>query len=70
MWFSTLAKPIAVYECSLEDLLEVERVSATGPLYLGALAAFAEGTLQVKTWTPSEPLYPRRRRSPVGTVHQ
>ena len=92
MRFSTLAKLIAVYECSLEDLLEVEWVSAAGPLYLGALAAFADGTLLVtgpqcrsvrrsasydvitedeeQTWAPSEPLSPRRRRSPIGTVHQ
>jgi len=43
--FSTLAKLIAVYGCSLEDLVEVERPQAEVPMYAAALAAIADGTL-------------------------
>jgi DNA-binding Xre family transcriptional regulator len=90
--FSTLAKLIAVYDCSLEDLVEVERPQAEVPMYAAALAAIAEGRLpaagpqrrtvrrpgsldaialvEESTFAPSEPLPRRRRRSPVGTVHQ
>lgn len=39
--FSTLAKLIAVYGCSLEDLVEVERPQAEVPMYAAALAAIA-----------------------------
>lgn len=43
--FSTLAKLIAVYGCSLEDLVEVETPRAEVPMYAAALAALADGTL-------------------------
>jgi DNA-binding Xre family transcriptional regulator len=88
--FSTLAKLIAVYECTLDDLVEVERPNQQAPLYAAALAALADGILpagqqrrttrrastldvvddaDASTWAPSEPSPPRRRRSPIGTVH-
>lgn len=90
--FSTLAKLIAVYGCSLEDLVEVERPQTETPLYAAALAALADGTLPMagrqrravrrslsldavtegeeEAFAPSALLPSRRRRSPVGTVHQ
>lgn len=43
--FSTIAKLLAAYGCSLADLVEVERVPATAPLYAGALAALEAGVL-------------------------
>lgn len=43
--FSTLAKLLSAYECTLTDLVEVERAPATVPLYTGALAALAAGEL-------------------------
>ena len=43
--FSTIAKLLAAYGCSLADLVEVERVPATVPLYAGALAALEAGEL-------------------------
>lgn len=43
--FSTLAKLIAVYDCSLDDLVEVERSRPDVPMYAAALAAIADGTL-------------------------
>jgi DNA-binding Xre family transcriptional regulator len=88
--FSTLAKLIAVYECTLDELVEVERPNQQAPLYAAALAALADGILpagqqrrttrrastldvvddaDASTWAPSEPSPPRRRRSPIGTIH-
>jgi hypothetical protein len=58
--FSTLAKLIAVYGCSLEDLVEVERSQTGEPLYAPALAAIADGTL------PSTGRQRRAVRHPVG----
>ena len=43
--FSTIAKLLVAYGCSLADLVEVERVPATVPLYAGALAALEAGEL-------------------------
>lgn len=45
--FATIAKLLAVYDCTLEELFEVERSPqpAPTPLYAVALAALAEGTL-------------------------
>ena len=45
--FATIAKLLAAYNCSLEDLFEVERASQpeSAPLYAGALAALTAGTL-------------------------
>lgn len=43
--FSTLAKLLSVFDCSLDDLIEIERASAHAPLYAGALAALADGTI-------------------------
>ena len=43
--FSTIAKLLVAYGCSLADLVEVERVPATAPLYAGALAALEAGVL-------------------------
>lgn len=43
--FSTIAKLLVAYGCSLADLVEVERVPAAAPLYAGALAALEAGEL-------------------------
>lgn len=43
--FSTIAKLLVAYGCSLADLVEVERVPAAAPLYAGALAALEAGVL-------------------------
>ena len=43
--FSTIAKLLVAYGCSLADLVEVQRVPATAPLYAGALAALEAGVL-------------------------
>ena len=61
--FSTLAKLLVVYDCGLDDLIEVEKSRSTEPLYAGALGAFADGTLGVSRQ--------RRRaaRRPAGADH-
>ena len=43
--FSTIAKLLVAYGCSLADLVVVERVPAAAPLYAGALAALEAGEL-------------------------
>ena len=43
--FSTIAKLLVAYGCSLADLVVVERVPAAAPLYAGALAALEAGVL-------------------------
>ncbi len=43
--FSTLAKLVAMYGCSLDDLIAIERQPEGTPLYGGALAALADGTV-------------------------
>ncbi|MHB8185499.1 MAG: helix-turn-helix domain-containing protein [Dermatophilaceae bacterium] len=45
--FQTLAKILAAYRCTLDDLLEVDVAPAHGPtpLYAGAVAALAAGPL-------------------------
>jgi len=45
--FATIAKLLAVYDCTLEELFEVERSHqpVPAPLYAGALAALAAGTV-------------------------
>jgi transcriptional regulator with XRE-family HTH domain len=52
--FSTLARLVSIYRCSLDELLAVERVPMAEPLYSGALSALAEGAL---------PLIETRRRA-------
>jgi transcriptional regulator with XRE-family HTH domain len=44
--FSTIAKLLVVYGCTLDDLVEVERVPAASPLYAAALAALEAGALE------------------------
>lgn len=45
--FQTLAKFLAAYRCTLDDLFEVEVAEgpSSAPLYAGAVAALAAGTL-------------------------
>lgn len=43
--FSTIAKLLAAYGCTLTDLVAVERVPTRTPLYAGALAALEAGVL-------------------------
>lgn len=45
--FRTLAKILAAYHCTLDDLVKVEVAESHGsaPLYAGAVAALAAGTL-------------------------
>lgn len=92
--FATLAKLLVAYECTLDDLVEVERAPATTPLYAGALAALAAGTLHgsgpqrravrrqaeydlipvgeeaMFAASDTAEIAQRRRRAPIGTVHQ
>lgn len=43
--FSTLARLLSTYDCSLSDLIEVERPPSDAPLYTEALEALADGVL-------------------------